>query len=211
MRTSATQASYGAVLALVLGGGAGLGAVAGPIDVGGSDDHATHPTTDDARADAPAAVDATATASAELGVDLTVPGTVGHTATPQPSHETTVDGYDVALDGQAAVGETELGFTIRRDGETVRTDPYLGAAGHLVAIRAGDLAYLHVHPLGGDGPEVRFAAEFPSAGTYRLFLDFSHGGGVRTAAFTVTVPDAGTGPGPAAPASDDEEGHDDGH
>jgi hypothetical protein len=32
---------------------------------------------------------------------------------------------------------------------------------------------------------VRFATTAPSAGTYRLFLDFKHGDVVRTASFTV--------------------------
>ncbi|MFM9662849.1 hypothetical protein ACKI2B_46205, partial [Streptomyces scabiei] len=70
--------------------------------------------------------------------------------------------------------------------------PYLGAYGHLVALRSGDLAYLHVHPNGepGDGttrpgPTVSFTATAPSDGTYRLFLDFKHEGKVHTAAFTV--------------------------
>ncbi len=36
-------------------------------------------------------------------------------------------------------------------------------------------------------PAVRRTASVPSAGVYRLFLDFSHGGVVRTAAFTVEV------------------------
>jgi hypothetical protein len=35
------------------------------------------------------------------------------------------------------------------------------------------------------GPEIAFTAQVPSAGTYRLFLDFRHGGSVHTAAFTV--------------------------
>ena len=43
--------------------------------------------------------------------------------------------------------------------------PYLGADGHLVALREGDLAFLHVHPEEGAEPgQIRFAAEFPSAG-----------------------------------------------
>ena len=61
-----------------------------------------------------------------------------------------------------------------------------------VALRAGDLAYLHVHPAGepGDGvtaagPAITFFAVVPSAGHYRLYLDFQHQGVVRTAAFTV--------------------------
>jgi hypothetical protein len=72
--------------------------------------------------------------------------------------------------------------------------PYLAAYGHLVVLRDGDLAYLHVHPTGkpGDGttrpgPDVHFMTTAPSAGTYRLFLDFRHGGFVRRAAFTVTT------------------------
>jgi hypothetical protein len=75
------------------------------------------------------------------------------------------------------------------DGPVEDLDPYLAALGHLVAIRTGDLAYLHVHPseeaIEPGGPDIEFTVEIPSAGTYRLFLDFSHGGEVHTAAFTV--------------------------
>ena len=53
-----------------------------------------------------------------------------------------------------------------------------------MALREGDLAFLHVHP---DGDDVAFATEFPSAGRYRLFLQFRHGGRVHTAAFTREV------------------------
>ncbi len=70
--------------------------------------------------------------------------------------------------------------------------PYLAAYGHLVALREGDLAYLHVHPDGepGDGrtkpgPGITFHTAFPSEGSYRLYLDFKHDGVVRTAEFTV--------------------------
>ena len=51
-------------------------------------------------------------------------------------------------------------------------EPYLGAFGHLVAIRAGDLAYLHVHPEGETG--LRFVVDVPTAGVYRLFLGYQH-------------------------------------
>jgi hypothetical protein len=142
-----------------------------------------------------------------LGADLTVTGPVAATEPPAPERRSAVDGYDVALDGQARRGESELGFTVRSGGETVSTDPYLGAAGHLVAIRQGDLAYLHVHPLHAETDQVRFAAEFPTAGTYRLFFDFSHGGQVRTAAFTVEVPDDGSTAGPTPTADDHDGGH----
>ena len=49
-------------------------------------------------------------------------------------------------------------------------------------LREGDLGYLHVHPEGEDS--LAFAAEAPSQGRYRLFLQFQHDGVVRTAAFT---------------------------
>ena len=142
-----------------------------------------------------------------LGADLTVAGPTVAVDLPAPSHQAEVDGYVVSLDGEATPGEAELGFTVSLAGRTVRTDPYLGAAGHLVAIRDGDLAYLHIHPLDGEGDEVRFAAEFPSAGTYRLFLDFAHGGQVRTAAFTVEVPDRSTADEGPAPGGGHDEGH----
>jgi hypothetical protein len=137
-----------------------------------------------------------------LGADLMVAGTYQPRPLPEPDRVATVDGYTVTLDGALAPGATRrLTATISKDGEMV-TDlqPYLGAFGHLVALRAGDLAYLHVHPDGQprdgratSGPQVSFLAEAPSGGDYRLFLDFKHDGEVRTAAFT--VPARGVGPG----------------
>ncbi|SBT51307.1 hypothetical protein [Micromonospora auratinigra] len=139
-----------------------------------------------------------------LGVDVTVPGTLAERPLPAPATSTTVDGYTVTLTGAPEPGRSSrLTLTVSRDGRPV-TDlqPYLGAYGHLVALRRGDLAYLHVHPEGapGDGrtpagPAVTFSAEVPSVGTYRLYLDFRHGDAVHTAEFTVVA-----GPQPPAPA-----------
>jgi hypothetical protein len=131
-----------------------------------------------------------------LGVDLSVAGEY-RPASFAPSRTARVDGYTVELAGDLTAGKTSpLTLTVERDGVPV-TDlqPYLGAYGHLVALREGDLAYLHVHPDGVTpaGPRIGFAAEVPSAGTYRLFLDFRHGGVVRTAEFTVTAPAGGHG------------------
>lgn len=126
-----------------------------------------------------------------LGTDIVVPGDTRAVEIPKSSSVSAVDGYQVTLAGTPQVGDTELSFTVERAGEVVRTDPYLGAAGHLIAIRSGDLAYLHVHPHENTTtPVVTFTGEFPSAGTYRLFFDFSHDGTVHTAAFTVVVADA---------------------
>ncbi|WP_327365614.1 hypothetical protein [Streptomyces sp. NBC_01217] len=123
-----------------------------------------------------------------LGADLAVSGTYRPAALPSPRAIAEVDGYRVALDGGLRAGrDGELKLTVTRNGRPViDLQPYLGAYGHLVALRSGDLAYLHVHPNeGGPGPGVSFTATAPSTGTYRLFLDFKHEGKVRTAAFTV--------------------------
>ncbi|MFD1049659.1 hypothetical protein ACFQ1S_31095, partial [Kibdelosporangium lantanae] len=98
----------------------------------------------------------------------------------------TVDGYDVTLTGDLRAGRSStVVATVRHNGQVTGLEPYLGAYGHLVALRASDLGYLHVHPLERTGPEVRFAVEVPTTGRYRLYLDFQHDGVVRTAAFTV--------------------------
>jgi hypothetical protein len=123
-----------------------------------------------------------------LGADLAVAGPTDLAEASPPTRTATVDGYTVSLDGDlVAGGHAMLGLTVSRDGEPVTDlEPYLGAFGHLVALREGDLAYLHVHPGDGPaGPTVEFGAEVPSAGRYHLYLDFQHEGVVRTAAFTM--------------------------
>jgi hypothetical protein len=67
--------------------------------------------------------------------------------------------------------------------------PYLGAYGHLVALRAPDLAYSHVHPAGEDRAAgvITFDVELEEHGPHRLFLQFRAGGRVHTVAFTQNV------------------------
>ncbi len=149
-----------------------------------------------------------------LGANLHVAGQYDPQPLPAVSASTVVDGYTVALDGAPKVEESSmLTMTVSRNGKPV-TDlqPYLGAYGHLVALRASDLAYLHVHPMGepGDGvtpagPDIGFHTAFPSAGDYRLFLDFQHQGVVRTAEFTVSVD--GDQSAPATQPGHTEHGH----
>src|SRR3954469_7914656 len=122
-----------------------------------------------------------------LGADLLVPGRFEPRALPAPASRSAVEGYEVELTERSP---GELHFTVSRDGrEVTDLEPYLGARGHLVALREGDLAYLHVHP--EEGPEpgagVSFHAEYPSAAKYRLFLQFKHRGRVHTAEFTREV------------------------
>ncbi|WP_309064521.1 heavy-metal-associated domain-containing protein [Microbacterium sp.] len=124
-----------------------------------------------------------------------------------------VDGFTVTLDGELTAGApSELTLSIARDGQPVTDlEPYLGAFGHLVALREGDLAYLHVHPEGpspesaahddsGDhehsavtahgGPDIGFVAEAPTPGRYLLYLDFQVDGTVHTATFVVDAASA---------------------
>lgn len=129
-----------------------------------------------------------------LASDVTVPGDPGRQSLPQPRRTAQVDGYTVTATGSLTAGEhSMLDFRVTKAGKPV-TDlqPYLGAYGHLVALREGDSAYLHVHPDGepGDGrtkpgPEIGFGAEVPSASRYHLFLDFRVDGKVHTAQFTL--------------------------
>ena len=115
-------------------------------------------------------------------------------ATPEATATATVDGYTVDLSGDVAAGSSsELTFTVSKNGKPVTDlEPYLGAFGHLVALRDGDLAFLHVHPEGdeptaGDiaGPDVGFVAELPTPGRYLLYLDFQIDGKVHSAPFVV--------------------------
>lgn len=134
-----------------------------------------------------------------------VPATV--TETRRTDH---VDGFDLSLEGDLVAGSTsELTISLSRDGEPVTAlEPYLGAFGHLVALREGDLAYLHVHaegdePQPGDtsGPEIGFAAAAPTAGRYLLYLDFQVDGEVHTAEFVLDA-------GPRTGTHDDSGSHD---
>jgi hypothetical protein len=127
-----------------------------------------------------------------LGTDLTVTGRVETGAIAPETRSARVGRYTVTLTGALRPEEdARLTLSVSRDGKPV-TDlqPYLGAYGHVVALREGDLAYLHVHPDGtpGDGrtvpgPDVDFYVAVPSRGEYRLYLDFKHDDVVRTATF----------------------------
>jgi hypothetical protein len=112
-----------------------------------------------------------------LAADLSVDGSSEAAPLPEPATSVEVDGLTVT--------KKDLGFTVTRDGRPVAIQDYLGAKGHLVALREGDLAFLHVHP---DERRLQFEATFPTAGRYRLFLQFKTADGrLHTAAFTEEV------------------------
>lgn len=151
-----------------------------------------------------------------LGADVHVAGRYDPQPLPAAAHTAAVDGYTVELSGDPKANDpSTLTFSITRNGKPV-TDlqPYLGAYGHLVAVRTSDLAYLHVHPIGepGDGntpagPEIAFGTTIPSDGAYRLFLDFKHENVVRTGEFTLSIADGPQSPKPTPPPAESGHGH----
>ena len=127
-----------------------------------------------------------------LGVDLFASGDVDVASRPASSRRATFDDYEVVLrPNEIRPGEeTVLAFEVRRDGAAVaELAPYLGARGHLVALREGDLAYLHVHPLEieSESGVVEFRARFPTQGRYRLFLQTRPEGELITTSFDVQI------------------------
>ncbi|MDR7233557.1 heavy-metal-associated domain-containing protein [Agrococcus sediminis] len=137
---------------------------------------------------------------AESGVTLTrtlsVAGDFEPVAQQDEVRTSQTGGFDVELIGDlAAGGSSTLTLEVTRDGEPVTAiEPYLGAFGHLVALRDGDLAYLHVHPEGAEpeagqrsGPTVEFATEAPTPGRYLLYFDFQVDGEVHTASFVLST------------------------
>ncbi|MFB9662545.1 heavy-metal-associated domain-containing protein [Glycomyces mayteni] len=153
-------------------------------------------------------------------IDVTLSRTVEVAGDYEPRAENpvtrtaSVDGFDVTLTGDLAAGTTtELTVEVTRDGAPVTAlEPYLGAWGHLVALREGDLGYLHVHPEGDEpepgttsGPEIVFATAAPTEGRYLLYLDFQVDGQVHTAPFVLDT----DGTEPAGDATGEEpHGHD---
>lgn len=146
----------------------------------------------------------TTPAGADEGVTLTstldVAGDLTPTTSP-PTRTASVDGLDVSVEGDLVPGEeSRLTLRVERDGEPVTTiEPYLGAAGHLVALREGDLGYLHVHPEGEaptsaepGGPEIDFVTTAPTPGRYLLYLDVKVDGQVHTAPLVLDT--AGSSP-----------------
>ncbi|MGC5051436.1 copper resistance protein CopC [Micromonospora sp. DT48] len=127
-----------------------------------------------------------------LGVDHEVPGSYQPAGLPPAQPQASVGPYTVSMAGTPTIGMmVPVTFRVARDGvtEPVRLERYLGAYGHLVVVREGDLGYLHVHP----EPElvdggIAFWLTAPSTGRYRAFLDFQVDGAVHTAAFTINLP-----------------------
>ncbi|HYN93825.1 MAG TPA: hypothetical protein VES42_08245, partial [Pilimelia sp.] len=125
-----------------------------------------------------------------LGLDLTAAGDYRPRALPAPATSATVAGYTVEYEGTARVGAAQpLLFRVKKSGAAAAVEPYLGAYGHLVVLREGDLGYVHVHPEERlAGAAVKFWLAAPGPGRYRMFFDFRVAGVVHTAEFSLAVP-----------------------
>lgn len=130
-----------------------------------------------------------------LATDLRASGNATLRSLPPSSTTTNADGLTVTRPSAVpttAGHATMLNFAATTGAaDPAALQPYLGAGGHLVALREGDLAFLHVHPT--DDPaawqegRVAFQTTFPTAGRYRLFLQVQVNGTIHTAAFTQEV------------------------
>jgi hypothetical protein len=104
-----------------------------------------------------------------------------------------VDGMRVSLDrSPRRAGQAELltvHITAAATGAPISDlEPYLGAAGHLVAVSADMTEAVHEHPApDGRGPELRFRPLFPRAGLFKVWIQFQRGARVTTASFVIDV------------------------
>lgn len=120
-----------------------------------------------------------------LGTDVQLPGTFTPRSVARPA--TLADAGDGLQVRRRPGPAGSVAFDVLRDGRVVtgELEDHLGARGHLVTLRAGDLAYLHTHPT---GDRLAFGVELPGPGTYRSWVEFRLDGRVHTAAFTEVVP-----------------------
>jgi hypothetical protein len=133
-------------------------------------------------------VPGTAATPVTLGVDLEAPGLVEDGPIPKVSTIAELDGYTVVWTGDLVAGSvSRIGMHVMRDDLPITDlDPILGSGGHLVILREGDLAHLNVRPVAGPRQDtaIDFEADVPTAGYYRMFLEFQHHGQLRTVEFT---------------------------
>lgn len=115
------------------------------------------------------------------------------------------DGSTLSWDGASGphvVGaDARLHFTLRdAAGKPLTVEPYMGMAAHAVVARDDGGVFVHLHPMGttpsmgmmpamtAEMPGVfEFPWAFPKPGRYRVWVQFRHGGAVRSAAFDVEV------------------------
>jgi hypothetical protein len=119
----------------------------------------------------------------------------------------TVEGYQVSFSSNQPLvsgKEVMLGFDLKQNGKSITDlEQYLGALGHGVILREGNLDFIHAHPVEDiNTPQtgkVNFMVDFPEAGKYKIFTQFQKGGRVFTTDFVVLVVEGTQTPGTAIP------------
>jgi hypothetical protein len=120
----------------------------------------------------------------------------GATSPEVTAREQTVDGLRVRLqaDSLRPLRASALRFVVT-DAPTgapiVDLEPYLGAPGHLLIVDTDLRSAIHGHPEGqSSGPEVVFDPVLPTAGRYKLWVQFQRKGRVVTVPFVIDVPES---------------------
>ena len=143
-----------------------------------------------------------------LGVTLHEDVNVGNLTNYKPQSLTdtqlskTFQGYQVQLTPAptpvVANTSTTLTFVINQNSKPVTNlEKYLGALGHTVVLREGDLEFLHTHALdenvANQTGKVDFSVTFPAAAKYKIFSQFQHQGKILTTDFILTAESVATG------------------
>lgn len=97
----------------------------------------------------------------------------------------------LALSHPVVLQQSVLSYDVTLDGTPVQLQPYLGAFGHVVILRHGNVdSFMHVHPLSsGDEKkgEAEFMATFLKGGRYTAFAEFEIGTRVLTFPITFDI------------------------
>lgn len=114
-----------------------------------------------------------------------------------------VDGYRIDYNFPAEIKageEVSYSLIVEKENEDITIEPYLGAMGHGVVLRDGNLDFIHTHAAGMDGMGgmqgmdhkmsggvIEFSTTFPEAGIYKIFTQFQVKGKVITSDYTINV------------------------
>lgn len=94
----------------------------------------------------------------------------------------------LALSQPVILQQSVLSYDVTLNGAAVQLQPYLGAFGHVVIFRHGNVdSFMHVHPLNSGDPkkgEAEFMATFLKGGRYTAFAEFEIG--TRVLSFPIT-------------------------
>lgn len=127
--------------------------------------------------------------------DIRVKGVYNPITLGADSMTNTIDGYVINLNTKPhplTKGANMFTFAVSQNGKPVTNlEDYLGALGHAVILKEGTLDYIHTHALEGASSSqngtINFHVEFPSAGKYKVFMQFQRNGTVETSQFVVSI------------------------